>query len=90
MGIGGVESEPKCFEGCCEFVVWEGGSELVAGRFGGTVGNGFGNIDKLASQGVEFAALSVCVGKGLNGGGNGKIVNVDGRVYVVEGVKAFE
>ena len=62
MGIGGIERETKCFEGCGEFVIWESGGKTITRKFSGAVGDRFGDIDELSGKGVKFAALSVSIG----------------------------
>ena len=93
MGVGSVEGKAECFEGFAEFVVWEGGFEVVSCVLGGTVGYSFGEVNELVGEGVELGTVFVSVNERLDGnvgGGDGKVVDVYGGENIGDGVEAFE
>ena len=59
MGICGVDSKAKCFEGSCWFVVWEVMLELFTHVAGGGVGYSFVEVDDLASESIKSCTLFV-------------------------------
>ena len=77
----------------CEFVVGEGVFEgFPHGALGG-VGYGFVEVDDLAGKLVELGAFNVSIHQCLvvvAGGGDSKVVDVDGSVDERVGVEAFE
>ena len=80
MRVSGVDGKAQGFEVVGIGVLVEGGFDCRAVLRTGGIGDGFVEVDDLAGEVVECAALFVGLFEGGNAviGGDGEIVNVDG------------